>query len=216
MNVHLHTRLLLTAALLAVALGLLAACGNGGESTAGQATESDVPQNGGADSEPSAPSGASDDSDDGTVSYQNPGAEGRLFDSSRNDALAGAAPANAVKWGKSPAISAGALDADGMLEGGATLFNPVADSEGAAFIVYYKGNEEPLVVLLPDLGPMFTWETNHTVAPMEHEFEGASFTFTAYSPLFMDVGPGDLELRVYGVDGTGADALLAVAPIAVE
>ena len=216
MNLHAHTRLLLTAALLAVALGLLAACGNGGESTSGQATEPDAPQNGGADSEPSAPSGAPDDSDDGTVSYRNPGAEGRLFDSSRNDALASAAPANLVTWGKSPTISAGGLEANGMLTDGAMLFDPMADGDGAAFIVYYKGNEEPLVVLLPDLGPMFTWETIHTVAPMEHEFEGASFTFTAYSPLFMDVGPGDLELRVYGVDGTGADALLAVAQIAVQ
>ena len=63
---------------------------------------------------------------------------------------------------------------------------------------------------------MLTWETTHTVASMEHEFEGASFRFTAYSPLFMDVGPGDLELRVYGTDGSGADAVLAVADIKVQ
>ena len=73
-----------------------------------------------------------------------------------------------------------------------------------------------MVELLPDLGPMFVWDTFLTVAPTEMEIEGASFKIRAYSPLFMDVGPGDLELRVYGYDQSGADALLAVQDIEVE
>ncbi len=94
------------------------------------------------------------------------------------------------------------------------LFNPMADGEGAGFILYHKNvPDEPLLVLLPDLGPMYIWDTDHTVADMEHEFEFSTFTFTAYSPLFFDTGPGDLELRVFGYDANGADALLSVATV---
>ena len=60
---------------------------------------------------------------------------------------------------------------------------------------------------------MHVWDSEHTIAPMEHEFEGSSFTIRAYSPLFMDVGPGDLVIRVFGMDGDGNDELLAVAPV---
>ena len=154
--------------------------------------------------------------DDATVSNVNPGLVGTYFDSSRNDALSGAEPLDAVAWSVKPTISTGALDAAGELTGGAMLFNPMVDGEGAGFIVYYKDLSEPLALLLPDLGPMDVWDSQHTIAPMEHEFEGSSFTIRAYSPLFMDVGPGDLVIRVFGTDGNGKDALLAVEPVGLE
>ena len=91
----------------------------------------------------------------------------------------------------------------------------MADGEGVAFVVYFKGVKEPLLLLLPDPGPTRVWETGHTVASMEHESEGTSFEFRAYSPLFMDVGPSDLDLRVFGFDAGGAEALLAVHVISV-
>ena len=161
-------------------------------------------------------SGHDDDGDDDkTVSRENPGFTGTGFDSARNDALVDAQPLDAVTWTVEPTISAGALEAKGVLKDGATLFNPVVDGEGAGFIVYFKGVNEPLVLLLPDLGPMRIWETDHTVAPMEHEIEGAAFEIRAYSPLFMDVGPSDLEIRLFGYDAGGADALLAVRPVTV-
>lgn len=154
-----------------------------------------------------------DSDDDATVSRANPGLAGTAFDSSRNDALFDAEPLNTVTWSAEPTISAGALDAAGTLSGDAMLFNPMVDGQGAGFIVYYGDLTEPLALLLPDPGPMYVWDSEHTIAPMEHEFEGSSFTIRAYSPLFMDVGPGDLVIRVFGVDGDGNDALLAVASV---
>lgn len=153
------------------------------------------------------------DSDDDTVSRENPGFIGMGFDVSRNEALADTDSIDAVTWDMEPTASAGALDAKGTLSGGASIFNPMVDGEGAGFIVYYKGNDEPLVLLLPDPGPMYMWDTNHTVADMEHEFEADAFVIRAYSPLFMDVGSGDLEIRVFGFDGNGNDALLSVYPV---
>ena len=144
------------------------------------------------------------DDDDATVSRANPGLVGTAFDSSRNDALFDAEPLNAVTWSVEPTISAGALDAAGTLSGGAMLFNPMVDGEGAGFIVYFGDFTEPMALLLPDLGPMDIWDSEHTIAPMEHEFEGSSFTIRAYSPLFMDVGPGDLVIRVLAVAPVGS------------
>ena len=120
-----------------------------------------------------------------------PGLMGTAFDSSRNDALFGAEPLDVVTWSVEPTISPGALEAAGTLSGGAMLFDPTVDGEGASFAVYYKDHNEPMVLLLPNLGPMYIWDTNHTVAEMDYEFEGSSFTIRAYSPLFMDVGPDD-------------------------
>ncbi len=154
-----------------------------------------------------------DSDDDTVVSRENPGFIGMGFDVSRNDALADADSIDAVTWDIQPAASAGALDAKGTLSGGASIFNPMVDGEGAGFIVYFKGNDEPLVLLLPDPGPMYMWDTYHTVADMEHEFEANSFVIRAYSPLFMDIGPDDLEIRVFGFDGNGNDALLSVHPV---
>ena len=153
---------------------------------------------------------------DGAVSRENPGGEGSLFDNSRNIALFGVKPLNAVTWTVEPVITPGELVAEGMLEQGLVIFNPMVDGEGSGFSVFYKGHEESLVELLPDLGPMFVWDTFQTVAPTEMEIEGPSFKIRAYSPLFMDVGPGDLELRVYGYDQSGADALLAIQDVKVE
>ncbi len=154
-----------------------------------------------------------DSKDDATVSRTNPGLIGTGFDAGRNEALFDAQPLDAVTWSVEPTISFGALDAQGTLDEGVELFNPMVDGDGAGFIVYYKDLREPLALLLPDLGPMHVWESYHTIAPMEHEFEGSSFTIRAYSPLFMDVGPDDLVIRVFGYDADGADALLAVAPV---
>ena len=154
-----------------------------------------------------------DSDDDTVVSRENPGFIGMGFDVSRNDALADADSIDAVTWDTQPAASAGALDAKGTLSGGASIFNPMVDGEGAGFIVYFKGNDEPFALLLPDPGPMYMWDTYHTVADMEHEFEANSFVIRAYSPLFMDIGPDDLEIRVFGFDGNGNDALLSVHPV---
>ena len=161
--------------------------------------------------------GSGDDrSDDDTVSRENPGFTETAFDISRNLALSGAHPLDAVTWNTRPTIAGGALEASGILNEGVSLFDPKVDGEGAGFIVYYKGVEEPLVLLLPDLGPTQIWESYYTTAPMESEFEGSSFTFRAYSPLFMDVGPSDLEIRLFGLDANRADALLAIEPVGVE
>ncbi len=147
------------------------------------------------------------------MSRENPGLAGTIFDPSRSLALFDAQPLDAVTWDTPPTIGGGALEASGVLDEGVNLFNPMVDGEGAGFIVYYKGMDEPLALLLPDLGPMDIWESNYTIAPMEHEFEASTFSIMAYSPLFMDVGPGDLEVRLFGMDANGADALLAIEPV---
>ena len=68
----------------------------------------------------------------------------------------------------------------------------------------------------PDLGPTQIWGSDYTIAPTELEIEGSSFSIRAYSPLFMDVGPSDLEIRLFGLDANRADALLAIEPVGVE
>ena len=214
--------LVLLAACLAAAV--MMACGDDSDATSSAESDTDAGSGlvssssetagEGGQGSSAASSGSEGGSDpSGTVSRENPGFAGTAFDVSRNMALAGAEPLDVVTWTMEPTVSSGSLEAQGTLEGGAAIFNPMVDGEGAGFMVYHKNVPEPMVVLLPDLGPMDVWETTHTVAPMEHEFEGPSFTFRAYSPLFMDVGPGDLEIRVYGTDGSGADALLAVADL---
>ncbi len=160
-------------------------------------------------------SGQAGAEDSDIVSRENPGLTGTAFDSGRNDSLFDAQPLDAVTWTMEPTISAGALEAKGVLKDGAALFDPTIGGEGAGFIVYFKGMREPLVLLLPDLGPTRIWETDHTVAPMEQELNGASFAIRAYSPLFMDVGGSDLEIRLFGYDAQRADALLAIQPVTV-
>ena len=156
----------------------------------------------------------SDDSD--TVSRENPGFVEVPFDYSRNIALLDAEPLDLVTWTVGPYILPGVLVASGTLKQGAILFNPMVDGEGSGFSVFYKGHEESLVELLPDLGPLSIWDTDLTVAQTEMETEGPNFKITAYSPLFMDVGGSDLELRVIGYDGSGNDAVLGVGDIGEE
>ena len=159
--------------------------------------------------------GSGGSGDDDVVSYENPGAEGVPFDAAQNAALAGAEPLQAVQWTTGPYIGAGELVAEGEMASGVILFNPM-DGEGSAFSVFYKGHEESMVELLPDMGPMRVWDTDLTVAPTEWEIEGSKFYLRAYSPLFMDVDPSDLELRVYGYDDSGTVALLAVEAIGLQ
>ena len=159
--------------------------------------------------------GSGGSGDDGVVSYENPGAEGMPFDAAQNAALAGAEPLQVVQWTAGPYVGAGELVAEGELAPGVILFNPM-DGEGSAFSVFYKGHEESMVELLPDMGPMWVWDTDLTVAPTEWEIEGSKFYLRAYSPLFMDVGPSDLEIRVYGYDASGTAALLAVEDIGLQ
>ena len=158
---------------------------------------------------------ASADSADSVVVHENPNGEAINLDSSQNEALYTAQPLDLVKWTKLPAIEDGGLTAAGEVLDGARLFNP-EDGEGFAFEVRYKTHEEPMVVLLPDLGPAKVWESFLTIAPTDFEISGAAFSFRAYSPLLMDVGSGDLELRVYGYDKDGNPALLAVLTMGEE
>ena len=160
--------------------------------------------------------GDSDSDDTDTVSRENPGFVEVPFDYSRNIALLDAEPLDLVTWTVGPYILPGVLVASGTLKQGAILFNPMVDGEGSGFSVFYKGHEESLVELLPDLGPLSIWDTDLTVAQTEMETEGPNFKITAYSPLFMDVGGSDLELRVIGYDGSGNDAVLGVRDIGEE
>lgn len=150
------------------------------------------------------------------MSHENPGSEGVRFNDSRNAGLRDAQALDAVVWTVEPHIaSPGELVAEGELGPGIVLFNPM-EGEGSAFSVFYKGHAEALVELLPDLGPMLTWDTFQTVAPTEMAIEGANFSIRAYSPLFWDVGLDDLELRVFGTDANAEDVLIAVHDIGVS
>ena len=162
-------------------------------------------------------SGSSSQANDQTVSAsnQNPSGEGIPLDTAPNEALSGSEPLNIVTWTKQPTLSPGELSGEGVIEDGANVFIPDF-GEGAPFLLFYKGHSEPLVALLPDLGPMLMWQTDLTVAPMDWEMNDGKFNFRAYSPLFMDSDPSALELRVYGYDGDYNPALLAVSDIAGE
>ena len=202
---------LVTAALLICIAAAAWGCGGESRATAGEAvTAQHGSGSGGTDGGDPSASQVED-----VVARENPGLSPRPFDGARNGALAGAQPLDVVTWTAGPAVSFGALEAQGALGDGARLFDPTVDGEGAGFIVYFRGNPEPLVLLLPDLGDLHIWDTDETVAPTEFEVEGGKFTLRAYSPLFMDVGPDDLEVRVFGYGPGGGDALLGVAPVTV-
>ena len=129
--------------------------GSGADSGSSSADSSDSDDAGdsGADDSGGSSGDADDDASD-TVSNvnQNPSGAGPDLDTSMNDALVGAAPLDLATWTVEPTLSPGELVAEGTLEAGAVLFFP-AFGEGYAFAVHYIGQEEPLVVLLPDLGP---------------------------------------------------------------
>ena len=152
---------------------------------------------------------------DQAVSYTNPGATGVALNNGRSGVSDDAASLDAVQWSTGPVIRQGALVAAGTLQKNARLSEPMND-EPSAFSVYYGDNTEVLAELLPDLGPMHVWDTDAAVAPSEFEAEGDKFTIRAYSPLFMDVGPSDLLLRVWGYDEGGQRALLSALRVAVE
>ena len=156
-------------------------------------------------------------SPDGVASFTNPNPDGNgiTLNTAPNDALKDATPLNIVTWNNPPTMSMWELYAEGVIQNGGALFDPV-QGEGSAFSVYYKGHDESLVELLPDLGPMMMWLTDLTVAQTEWEVEGGKFSFRAYSPLFMDSDSSNLELRVYGYDGDGNPAILAIADIVAE
>ena len=221
---------LLPALLLAVlfAAALAAGCMDDGASTdesvsdaavaAGQSSPPSQPspvkgEGAAGQSSPSAASSASSSGADSTVSAvnQNPSGAGPELDYSQNAALRNSTPLDAVDWTTPPTVGMGELSGAGQIAQGTDLFEPMI-GDGAAFAVYYPDHDEPLAVLLPDLGPMELWNTNHTVADMEWEREATSFTFRAYSPLFMDAG-GELELHVFGYDANDNAALLSVTKI---
>ena len=85
--------------------------------------------------------------------------------------------------------------------------------EPSAFSVHYAANAEGMVEPLPDLGATHVWDTDATVASSELVQAGNEFTVRAYSPLFMDTGPSDLLLRVWGYDNAGNPALLSVQTV---
>ena len=166
-------------------------------------------------SQPAGDSGGAAASNSDTVSYSNPNAARMPLNDRRDIAPDTAASLDAVTWTTGPAIEDGALVAAGTLTQGARLAEPTV-GEPSAFSVYYGANAEVMVELLPDLGAMHVWDTDATVAPSDFEQEGNEFTIRAYSPLFMDVGPSDLLLRVWGYDNAGNAALLSVQTVDVR
>ena len=210
---------ILNLALLALAVGLIV----GGAAACGDSAAEDYPGGQGATSASrdsdagNSDAGVSDsDGNDQVVSYANPNGEPVDFQDARGPALQNAASIDAIAWTVEPVIRDGALEAAGTLTQNARLFEPM-NGEGSAFSVYYIGHEEAMVELLPDLGPMHVWDTDATVAPTEFELAGGEFTIRAYSPLFMDVGsPSELELRVWGYDQAGQEALLSARGVNAE
>ena len=202
----------LVTALVAVLLAALAACGvedpPGDEwsevrDSAGSASQSQPADDGG---------GSAVASNSDTVSHSNPNPAGMPLND-REVTASSAESLDAVTWTTEPVIEAGALVAAGTLTQGARLAEPTGD-EPSAFSVYYGAHAEVMVELLPDLGATHVWDTDATVAPSELEQEGNEFTVRAYSPLFTDVGPSDLLLRVWGYDDAGNAALLSVQTVA--
>ena len=160
--------------------------------------------------------------DDDTVSGVNTcSADGQGIDlPARPPELAQALDSGLVEWTREPTIDPdGTLYAAGTLAAGVALFNPL-DGDGPAFSVHY-GDDESLVELVPDPGPGQCWRlpssgVTVTLASLDElVVEGARFSFAASSPLFRDVGDGDLDLRVWGTDAAGAPALLGTHSIAV-
>ena len=160
---------------------------------------------------------AAPSSEDDVAAFTNPNPDGNgiTLNSAQNEALKDAKPRDMVAWNTQPTLSMWELRAEGTIQKLGVLFDPL-EGDGSAFSVYYKGHAESLVELLPELEPTMMWLTDLTVAPTEVETKGDEFSFRAYSPLFMDTDPSDLELRVYGYDADGNPAILAIAEIVAE
>ena len=116
-----------------------------------------------------------------------------------------------MNWTSGPTVGGGELSGAGEFTQDVNPFDPTL-GEGAALAVYYSDHDDPLVALLPELPPTQMWNTDHTVAEMEWELDWPSFSFRAYSPLFMDMG-GDLQLLVFGYDEDYNEAVLSAAGI---
>ena len=145
----------------------------------------------------------------------------------RSAALEDAMSIDAVDWTSEPTIEAGMLVATGTLAQDVKLFDPLNedDRDSPAFSVYYVGHTEALLELVPNSPDGRCWETTEwkmtvTIAPTEVGTpEGAGdrgFTIKASHPYFMDFGSGDLELRVWGYDADGNEALLSKVAIGTE
>ena len=206
---------------LIMSISALAACTSSDsseDSDSDSAASSSASTDSGGISSSSSDSGASSSGsgDDGTVSNtnQNPDGLGPVLNYDANLALAGSAPAGLITWSEPPALAPGELSGAGTVTGGGQLFLPPGEDDGAMFLVFYKGHDEPMVALLPDLGPMEQWNTDLTVAPMDFEYEAGTFSFRAYSPLFMDTDPTDLELRAYGYGSDGSPTILDITDLA--
>ncbi len=197
-----------------LSISALAACSEG-ESSEDSSSDSGASSSSSADSDDSGGS-SSGSGDDGTVSNtnQNPDGLGPALNYDANLALAGDSSSGLIMWSEPPTLSPGELSGAGTVTGGGQLFLPQGEDDGAMFLVFYEGHDEPMVALLPDLGPMEQWNTNLTVAPMDFEYEAGTFSFRAYSPLFMDSDPSELELRSYGYGADGSPAVLDVTDIA--
>ena len=203
-------------AILAVALlaTLFSACS--GQSSSSSADSSDDGAGNASQSQPADNVGGNAaPSNSDTVSYANPNAAGVSLNENRGATPDDATSLDAVTWTTQPVIAAGALSAAGTLTQGARLSDPL-NGEPSAFSVHYGDNAEVMVELLPDLGPAHVWDADATVATGEFELAGDQFTIRAYSPLFMDVGPSDLTLRVWGYDAAGTAALLSVQTVAAR
>ena len=135
----------------------------------------------------------------------------------RSPELAQAQSSELVTWTEAPEIDpgAGTLAAAGILEQGATLFDPLPGDSPAAFSVHYAGHQDSLVELISDRPAGECWQIPATVTPAPLDLTRAddSFALTASSPLFRGVDGGELELRAWGIDADGQPALLAATRV---
>lgn len=160
-------------------------------------------------------SDASSGEDDDTVSNTNQIAGSYAFDWTENQALKDAEPLNIITWVSGPTLGLGELYGEATINDDAILFQPML-GEGAALAIYHVNyDSEPMLVLLPDLGPTMIWETDLTVAEMDYEVDGQTLTFRAYSPLLFDINSADIKLRIYGYDNN-TPSLLAISDINPE
>lgn len=133
---------------------------------------------------------------------------------------------NAVTWTAAPKIKGSTLTGAGTLAPRVELFDPRTPDgdqrDGPPFSVYYDygSTKESLAELVPDLSEGQCWKTTATIAPTEVGTpEGGSdrdFVIEASSPLFMDTDVSKLELRVWGTDANGNEALLSVSAIVTD
>ena len=134
--------------------------------------------------------------------------------------------ATPVTWTSEPKIEDGTLTGAGTLAPGVKLFDPRTPDgdqrDGPPFSVYYDhgSTKESLAELVPDLPEGQCWKTTATTAPADVGTpDGGSdrdFTVDASSPLFMDTDVSKLELRVWGTDANGNEALLSVSAVVTD